>query len=163
MRKKLATITIIGTGIIAAFLAVVWWLFASGRLVYIDLSSIQKSYSVACDSSMVDRYNNAIEYRIRDKATLTMDEAGLSSIKSDILAKSDYDKDPTCQTMIFWTAVHDDDYVKAISAYNSLKDMHEKRVFADSNIRGNQPLLMYSLFYKDLTGSNNSNVNSPSN
>lgn len=136
----------------------VWWLFGSGHLVYSNTNSNSSSPpTVACGTDVVDRYNAAMDYQLRNGSTETsIDEQGIKDLLAEIKAKPNFETDPTCQTIIFWSAVSDDNYKSASSAYNGLMSLHEKRIFADSNLRSDQPLFTYEETLNSLTGSGSS-------
>lgn len=164
MSKKLVIISASVAVLIIALGAVVWWLFASGRLVYISSGSSQKSYGVVCDSDVVAKYNDAVYYKIRDNPTQgSIDNAGLDNLVKDIKSTSGYEKDPTCQDILFLYAVKNDDFKSANSAYESIKALHSERAFYDPNIRSSEPLFMYEDIIKGLTGSGFSENNASGN
>jgi hypothetical protein len=137
--------------VLAGFvIAGVWWLFSSGRLVYAS----PKSSAVVCRSDVVTKYNAVMFFRTRDgSSTPSLDEVGLKKLEADIKTKARYATDPTCQTILFWTAVHNDNYKAANEAYKAVKSLHEKGNFADSNLRSNEPLFTYETYMNSLSGS----------
>jgi len=138
--------------VVLAFLAGgVWWLFSSGHLVY---SALGQSSTVVCDADIVNTYNAAMYYEPRNGATeSSIDKQGVSDLVTEIRSKPNFDNDPTCQTIIFWSAVLDDNYSTALTAYDSIMNLYEKRVFADSNLRSDQALFTYEQVMNSLTGS----------
>ncbi len=140
-------LTILLAGLI---IAGVWWLFSSGRLVYVS----SKSSAVACGPDIVTKYNAAMFYRPRNGSnTASLDETGLKNLASEIKSKAKYATDPTCQTILFWTAVHDNNYKAANEAYKAVKSLHDKGEFADSNLRSNDSLFTYQGYLNSLPGS----------
>lgn len=153
MRKKIL-VSSIAVIVVALIGAGVWWLFSTGRLVYVDSNTKARVSSSVCDSTIVDRYNAAMYYEVRNNSTTpSIDEDGIKALVADIKGKSGYETDPTCQVIIFWAAVRGDDYKAARSAYDSIKTLHDKGSFADSNIRSNEPLFTYEGYVNGLTGS----------
>lgn len=141
MSKKL----VIGVSVLGALLlASVIFLVVSGRLVLTD-PNVQRSVSkIVCDSGTVDTYNAAMLLDKRGGSDeYTFDEAGLKSLQTSIRAKDGYKDDPTCQTMLFWIAVKDEDYEAGKVAYQNVKRLYDQRIFADSNLRTDQPLFSY--------------------
>lgn len=131
-------------------IAGVWWLFSSGRLVYVS----SKSSDVACGSDIVTQYNGAMFYRPRNGSNIpSLDEAGLKNLVTEIKGKTKYATDPTCQTILFWIAVHDNNYNAANDAYKAVKSLHDKGEFADSNLRSNDSLFTYQGYLNSLPGS----------
>lgn len=143
MRNKivlgiLVAIIVLGVGTIIA-------LFSLGRLGWVNPDSeVVNAYTAVCDTEMVDQYNEAILYIEREgTAGLSRDEKVLDALPGTIKNLAGYKNDPTCQTFLFWIAVRDEDYEGAKAAYETVKSLHEKRLFADSNITGNQSLESY--------------------
>jgi hypothetical protein len=129
----------------------IWWLFDSGRLVY---SASGQRYLSVCDKGIVDRYNDAMYYKVRTGSIdPSIDEAGVKGLVAEIQTKKDFENDPTCQSIIFWSAVQENNYSSANTSYNILMDLHDKHIFADSNLRSSQPLFMYGETLKGLSGS----------
>ena len=155
MSKKLV---IIGAVAVVALLSVgVGWLFSSGRLVYVSPGSQVAISSAVCGSDVVDTYNAAAYYVKRGNSeTPTMDEDGLKKLATDIKAKNNYADDATCQTILFWLAVHNKDAQAADTAYQAVNKLHTKRIFADSNIRSNEPIFMYENYVTGLKPSDSS-------
>lgn len=142
-------------GIVVAILALlsggVWWLFSSGHLIY---SASGQSSAAVCNADIVNTYNAAMYYQPRNDATeSSIDQQGVKDLVSEIRTKSNFDGDPTCQTIIFWSAVLDDNYSEARTAYDAIMNLYEKRVFADSNLRSDQALFTYEQVMNGLTGS----------
>ena len=136
--------------LVGLVIAAVGWLFSSGHLVYVG----SKSSAVACGSDVVTKYNAAMFYRPRNGSnTPSLDEAGLKNLTSEIKSKAKYATDPTCQTILFWTAVHDNNYKAANEAYKAVKSLHDKGDFADSNLRSNDALFTYQGYLNSLPGS----------
>jgi hypothetical protein len=151
MNKRVIFI-VIGVIIVALLASGVWWLFNSGRLVYLNSQS-----TVACGTDVVNKYNAAMYYQVRNGSTVpNIDTKGVKDLVTNIETKANFKNDPTCQTIIFWSAVQDDNYKSALSAYNVLISLHNKRIFVDSNLRNDQPLFMYEDTLSGLTGSGSS-------
>jgi len=154
MSKKLGIILISGTVLIIALGAMIWWLFASGRLTYISQSSKQKLYTTVCDSGVVDRYNTYTLYNARNGSSQpSIDQKSLDSLMAEIKAMPNHETDPTCQSIIFLASVRADDYKTAVSAYESISALNKNDVYPSNNIRGNQPLFMYQGYLDSLSGS----------
>ena len=94
-----------------------------------------------CDDSIVERYNTATTPVAREGSDdIGPDKEGLKNLSQEITAKAANDKDPTCQTILFWVAFKERNYEAAKNAHDKISELHKKRIFADSNIRGNAPL-----------------------
>lgn len=131
-------------------------LFVAGYITWNDTSEPQaaapkeavvsptQEYAVVCDNELINDYNEAMFYKIRDGADdPTIDEAGVERIRSQIESSEGYQNDPSCQAILFWTAIYFTDTEAARTAYEAESAMSEKRIFPDMNIRGNQPLFVY--------------------
>lgn len=152
MNKKLVAI---GVPVILVVLlgVAVWWLFNSGRLVYVASGTKAPEGLVVCGSDVVTKYNEASLFIKRQGADApSVDKESLKTIASDIRNKKGYEGDPTCQTLLFWSAVRNDDYKAAKEAAGAVKQLHEKRLFADSNIRNNDAVFNYQTSLNMLTG-----------
>lgn len=159
MSKK-STGIIIG---IAAVLVVIG-LFTSGQARIIWGSASTKTATNAasdtaavCGTDTVQLYNTARAFIVRDgEQEPSVDEAGLSKLATSIKAMSGYETDPTCQTMLFWTAYYNKNHEDAKSAYDAIKSLHDQRIFADTNLLGVASLKTYesamnSLIPSDIT------------
>lgn len=144
MRKKLIAVGV-AVVIIAALAGATLWLFVSGKVVFVDSDAeVTDSYTAVCDTDIVDRYNEAMIFTERDDSgELSLDEAALRTLQNEISRTAETDNDPTCQTILFWIAVSNENYENAKTAYEKVKALHEKRLFADSNLIGNQALSAY--------------------
>jgi len=139
MNKKYIVISIV----VIAAIASTAWLFISGRLVWSN-GGANNSVSAVCGASVVNTYNDAM-YVIGRKGSRepSIDEAGVKSVQSAVKSRAGYRNDATCQTLLFWIAIHDGDYQAAKDAETIVKRLHDKGQFADSNIRGNDAILTY--------------------
>lgn len=150
MNKK---IFVIGVPILVVVLLSVgvWWLFNSGRLVYVAPGSKAPEGVAVCGNDFVEKYNEATYRVIRgDSNEATMDEPALKKLKTDITNKNGYEDDATCQTILFWLALHYDDRKEAEVSYKAVKSLHEKGAFANSNLQGNQAISTYDSFLNAL-------------
>lgn len=153
MRKKilLSSIAVIGGALIGAG---VWWLFNTGRLVYVANPGASHTIAAVCDDSVVDKYNTAMYYQVRSGSTTpSIDSEGVKTLAKEIKAKAGYETDATCQVLLFWIDVRNDDYKAARSAYVVIKDLHDKGIYPNSNIRTNDPLFTYEGYVNGLSGS----------
>jgi len=149
--SKRSLFIIITATVLLLFVGCVGWLFYIGRLAYFN--SGQHSI-VVCGTDIVDRFNVVTNYEHRnDPIVPSIDEQGMKDLVSEINAKKNFNIDPTCQMIILWSAVYEDNYNIARGAYDSLINLHKDRIFADSNLRINQPLSAYEEALKGLTGS----------
>lgn len=143
MKKKniiISTLLALAVVVIVATLL----LLVSGRLVWTGGGAGTVAARPVCDSDIVNKYNDAMYMTLRDGAEEpSINEAGVKQVEEGIKKAEGYKDDATCQTLLFWIAVYDGDYESAKSAYSKIKSLHDKGVFADSNIRGNQALFSY--------------------
>ena len=138
MSKKYALI-VVGLLIVTGALV---WLFASGHLMWSN-GKVDKTASV-CGSDVVNKYNDAMYMIGRNGSSEpSIDESGVKDVQNDVKRKTGYEKDATCQTLLFWIAIHNNDYPAAKTAAAAVKQLHDKGQFADNNIRGNDPILTY--------------------
>jgi hypothetical protein len=138
MSKKY-TLATIGVLIVAGGIV---WLFVSGHLVWSD-GKASKTASV-CGADIVNKYNDAMYMIGRNGSTEpSIDEAGVKDVQSEVKRKAKYEEDATCQTLLFWIAIQNNDYPAAKTAATAVKELHDKGQFADNNIRGNDPILTY--------------------
>jgi hypothetical protein len=143
MSKKIVTGITVAVVILAVGFVV--WLFLSGQVRVSWGKTANSTVAVVCDTSVVDTYNAAMNYTVRSGSTQAgFDEAGLTKLVTDIKSRSGYGSDATCQAMLFWAAIHANNYNEAKTIYDSVKKLHDERIFADSNIRGNLALFQYT-------------------
>jgi hypothetical protein len=144
MSKKIATI-IVTVIILLGLVGGVVWLFMSGKLVWADGDRQALLYSAVCDSDMVATYNEATDYQYRNGLDQepVMDEDALRELSNRIKSTEGYELDPTCQVMVVWSSVELGDEAAAKGGVKSLKELHDKRVFPDTNLRTVLPLFEY--------------------
>lgn len=111
-----------------------------------------------CDDTVVARFNKVIEVQ-QGKDSYGTDESGLNALASEIKNKTGYQNDATCQTILLVAAVQKQDYNAAKTAYDSAKSLHNKHVYADSDLNGVNQLSSYETFVQELSPSHKS-VNS---
>lgn len=136
-------LTIIATGLIVVVAVI--GLFGTGRLVWVS-SGGHVAASAVCGTDIVSKYNTATNFIGRngnDGSNPSIDTAGVAAVKKEITAKSGYKNDATCQAILFWIAINDNDYPAAKTAESIVKQLHDKGMSADSNIRGNTALSTY--------------------
>jgi hypothetical protein len=140
--KKILTIILVV--IILAAAGAVTWLFMSGRLAWVDPNTKAVTVKAVCGTDIVNKYNDASVFIARNGSSeRTVDEEGLKSLKTTIVGKDGYKDDPTCQAMLFWISFRNKDYEGAKAAYTAVRALHDKGLFADSNLRSNDALFTY--------------------
>ena len=144
MRNKLTPI-FIGIGIIVIFGGVVAGLFVAGKIAWVNPDAKEVGvYKAVCSDRIIADYNDAMFYKPRgDSTTPTLDTNTLEELKTVIARLSGSNNDPTCQTILFWIAVNEENYENAKPAYDNVKRLHDEGLFADSNLSSNQPLSSY--------------------
>lgn len=148
MKKN--TITIIIVSLVAVLLVgSIVWALVSGKLTLAwDGFGVRFSTAkVVCGSDMIATYNEASEYKYRDGFNFApgMDVEAMKKIVADIKTHNGYEADPTCQAMIFWTAVETKDELVAKTALSAIKDLHEKHSFPNNSLRTTASLIDYDL------------------
>ena len=141
MKKIILIVAIV---LILAAVGVVAWLFMSGKVALTYQEAKIATSKIVCDTPIVNKFNDAMFYTRRAGAsTVSIDVEGIKNLNSEIKAKAEYENDPTCQTIIYLTAIYEENYQGAKAAYEAVKELHDKNIFANNNIRGNQPLFTY--------------------
>ena len=141
MKKIIVIVSIV---LILAATGVAAWLFVSEKIAFVAQANKPVTPKVICNTEIVNTFNDAMFYTRRAGAsTVSVDDEGIKNLNTNIKSSAGYETDPTCQTILYLTAIYKEDYEAAKVAYLAVKELHDKRVFADSNIRGNQPLFMY--------------------
>lgn len=155
--RKLITWTVVVVIVIGVG-AGVWWLFDSGRLVYVTNRDNVAALKPVCDDGFVSRYNDAMYYTVRDgEEQPSIDVEAVHALEAEVATLEGYQGDATCQTILFWTAVYDDDYDAARSAYDVIMSLHDEYKYADTNLRVSEPLFTYEGALNSLSGYAQSN------
>jgi len=150
--KKSNKLWVIALGIVILIVATVTTGILFGRLVIVIKQPSQKIAlsTTVCDAGIVSRYNEAMYFQFRDGETESIDEVGISNLEKEIRAKNNSDKDPTCQTILFFAAVYFKDAEKAQAALDIINNLHSQDVFANSNLRNSQSLFTFQNKVDDL-------------
>lgn len=140
--KKIITIILVVIIVAAAVAAT--WLFMSGKLAWVDSNTKTVTVKAVCETDIVNKYNDVTFLVGRNNSSvLSVDEQGIKDVTAEITAKENYKTDPSCQAMLFWISYRNKDYETAKSAYDAVHSLHDQGRFADSNIRGDEPLFTY--------------------
>lgn len=147
-KKKLIIIIILVVVLVLGAAAA--WLFVSGNLANIgrgatvNTESQTATLNRVCDSTVVTTYNKVMNYQDQTGSNdSSLDEPAIKRLQDDVKGKAGYENDPTCQTILFWIAAHYSDYENTKKAYESLLDLHDKGMFADSNLGSAAPLFVF--------------------
>jgi len=124
-----------------------------GRLTIVTKQSSQKIAlnTIVCDAAIVSRYNDAMYFKFRDGKTESIDTEAIKNLEKEIRVKNNSDKDPTCQTILFFTAIYFKEAEKAQTALDIISKLHSQYVFADSNLRNSQSLFTFQDQIDNLT------------
>ena len=145
-KAKIATIITI-TLLVLGVLALAY-LLASGRLAIVMKDPAEKlgsTRAIVCDSAMVDKYNTASFLQVRQgEEAPSMDIDGLKKLSENIKQQNLYEADPTCQAILFWTAVITKDVATAERSHAELVKLHDDQQFVDNNLSGDQSLKNYN-------------------
>lgn len=156
MKKKGVVITSLALGL--AVVGTLVWFVVSGKIsVTLNFGQPQAKIGSGsiCGSNDVKLFNQQTEYKPRGEDNkITIDSAGLTTLSNEIKKRSNYELDPTCQTILFWQANYAVDGASATKAYNALNDLHAKGLFADNNINLIRPLDSYKQVVDRLNSSN---------
>jgi len=119
-------------------------LFVSGKVAWVGPDTKVVTAKIVCGPELVSKYNDAMYVSFRNNEKLpSLDVEGIKNIKTEIKAKAGYEKDPTCQSMLYLIAIYEEDYEGSKLAYETVKKLHDQGLYADNNIRNNPPLFMY--------------------
>jgi len=139
--KKLAIIVSV---ILLLVVGVAVGLFVSGKVAWVGPDTKVVTAKIVCGPELVSKYNDAMYVSFRNNEKLpSLDVEGIKNIKTEIKAKAGYEKDPTCQSMLYLIAIYEEDYEGSKLAYETVKKLHDQGLYADNNIRNNPPLFMY--------------------
>lgn len=137
--KVLKIIPWVGAGLFILVASVGGYLYTTKQLTFTNTST--GAYMPVCGDAIISKYNAAMNYKVRStNADPTLDTKGLSELEKAIPAKTGYADDPTCQTILFWVAIQNNDKTKAQAALTALNKLHDEYKYVDSNLANNAPL-----------------------
>ncbi len=143
-RKNMVLLSIVVT---LPLLGLVVWLFVSGRLAIVlrDSSGRYPAAAQVCDVDVVTTYNSVTNYELRDgtEDRAVIDSKGLRDLADKIKQRSGYESDPTCQTMLFWSAIESKHPEDARRAAAIVKELSDQGIYPSNNLRANAPLFTY--------------------
>lgn len=133
---------VLGTIIVAAAVGLATGLASLSIKGFGSVGSGQKQ---VCSNEVVSRYNTAAEYKdtTTENGVITFDESAVRQIIGEVKELSYFENDATCQAIIFLAAINLKDFEAAKSAAESVKELHGKGMYANSNIRENPSLHLY--------------------
>jgi len=145
-KNRIVFVAVCG-GIVFVVAGLVFWLFITNRLVWNPSDGVvsdKLNSASACGAGIVDQYNAAMNYVIRDGSDLpSVDEKGVKQVVADIKATRGYQEDATCQTMLYLAAVQRSDYEGASAAAAVVKKLNGQGIFPNNNILGIEPVLTF--------------------
>lgn len=138
---------VVAAAVTALLAFVAAWLLISGMVTVVWGKPVQlratKDVRV-CDDVMVQTFNSAMYFTIRDNPKQpSIDKKGLNDLATSIRKQKNYQGDPTCQTILFWTAYENQDYAATKSAYDALKILHDNNKFPDNNLSSSSGFSQY--------------------
>jgi hypothetical protein len=133
--KFLRILPWVGWALLVVVIAVGVYFYSAKKPITILAPSGTSVTVIVCDDAIVGTYNAASKLQPRGTNTdLTADVVGLNQLDTAIRSKSGFDQDPTCQTILFWNAIMNNDSGKAGIALTAIENLHDSHHFADSNL-----------------------------
>lgn len=153
-KKKVAIVSSIGVGVLVIG-AIITWLFVSGRVTLVINQSdetVKGPVVLVCGDETIKAFNEASTgYPTDDPMTSAIDTAALVKVADAVKKKSNYKQDPTCQTILFWTAVQERKYEEAKEAKAAVDALQKDGHFANNNLRTTATPSDWQLFVDDLS------------
>jgi hypothetical protein len=139
---KKRKIIVIVLAAVALFVIAAGVLIYAGRLAVIIKEPYQKALLnvPVCGNDIVEKYNNASLPEPKISGEYAMDQETLNSLVAEIQNKAYYQQDATCQTILYWVALFDNNANGAKNAYDGVRNLYNMGLYADSNIRTTQPI-----------------------
>ena len=154
VKKKVAIVSSIGVGVLVIG-AIITWLFVSGRVTLVINQSdetVKGPVVLVCGDETIKAFNEASTgYPTDDPMTSAIDTAALVKVADAVKKKSNYKQDPTCQTILFWTAVQERKYEEAKAAKAAVDALQKDGHFANNNLRTTATPSDWQLFVDDLS------------
>lgn len=153
-KKRVAIVSSIGVGVLVIG-AIITWLFVSGRVTLVINQSdetVKGPVVLVCGDETIKAFNEASTgYPTDDPMTSAIDTAALVKVADAVKKKSNYKQDPTCQTILFWTAVQERRYEEAKEAKKVVDALYADGHFANSKLRVTAPLQDWQLLIDSLS------------
>ncbi|OYX53938.1 hypothetical protein B7Y92_00740 [Candidatus Saccharibacteria bacterium 32-50-13] len=153
-KKKVAIVSSIGVGVLVIG-AIITWLFVSGRVTLVINQSdemVKGPVVLVCGDETIKAFNEASTgYPTDDPMTSAIDTAALVKVADAVKKKSNYKQDPTCQTILFWTAIQERKYEEAKAAKAAVDALQKDGHFANNNLRTTATPSDWQLFVDDLS------------
>jgi hypothetical protein len=139
--KALKIIPWVGLVLFIATVVIGSYLYATKKLTFSFGNTVTNSATAVCGDSVISQYNAAMFYQVRGTDTRdSLDEAGINNLEKDVPKKTGYAQDATCQTILFWIAIHHHDATKAAGALAALNSLHGQGKYVDSNLSSSASL-----------------------
>lgn len=133
--KLLFILPWVGSALFIVLVALIAYFYATKQPVAVLTPSGTSVTVIVCGDTIVGKYNEASKLKIRGSDTdLSVDLGGLKDLATEIRSKSGFENDPTCQTILFWSAIMNNDAGKAGVALTAIEDLHDSHHYADSNL-----------------------------
>ena len=153
-KKKVVIVSSIGVGVLVIG-AIITWLFVSGRVTLVINQSdetVKGPVVLVCGDETIKAFNEASTgYPTDDPMTSAIDTAALVKVADAVKKKSNYKQDPTCQTILFWTAIQERKYEEAKAAKAAVDVLQKDGHFANNNLRTTATPSDWQLFVDDLS------------
>ncbi len=141
--KKLYLGSVVGVVVVAL---VVGGLFVLG-FVYAGVKSPKQNVTVShrvCNSEIIEQY-----LKINGESP-QQDRQSLIDLSKRIKAIDHNEADPTCQTILFFTAFRSEDYQGMRKPMEFVQTMHDKGIYADSDLQSGYSIKMMNSLLKEV-------------
>ena len=128
----------------AALIATVSWLCISGHVVWVASPGLVGVKAV-CGDDIIDGFNKATQYERRagPGSVPTLDKQAIKQLAQKVKTLPGFEADPTCQEILYWTAMEAGDKAAAKDALALLKQMNTQGRYPNNNLRTAVPLFEY--------------------
>lgn len=123
---------LIGLVISVVVVAVIIGALVKIGYIYIGIKDPAERTAVAyhvCDTEIINQYTNL------GPVTPDQERTKLNELTSRIKGLAHNEQDPTCQTILFFTAFRTEDYQSMSRPMELVKQMHDNGIYADSNLQ----------------------------
>lgn len=149
------------SSIVAVLIVVglITWLFLSGQVALVinkpnddETKVVKGTVALVCGETTVNAFNEATTgYPTADPMTSAIKVDVLAEVAENVKKKANYQQDPTCQTILFWTAAHERKFEEAKDAKKATDALYADGHFANSKLRVTAPLQDWQLMVDSLS------------